>query len=165
MISRLLIAAILLYSVPAAAIDCHDAQGKGGRWSWRTVDGKRCWYQGAAGVDKAKLRWPSNNKSASLPVESKPLTVPLPTPRPDITPSTTKYYVEVPVRPADPEPVLNPPPPVCECPTGDVWPPPDPRPPWGWFTFFIGLGFAFGGLFVSTLWWFVQRSSRRTFRA
>ena len=26
-------------------------------WSWRLIDGKRCWYPGRPGMDKANLRW------------------------------------------------------------------------------------------------------------
>ena len=29
-----------------------------GYWSWRNVDGKRCWYPGRPGMDKANLQWP-----------------------------------------------------------------------------------------------------------
>jgi hypothetical protein len=29
-----------------------------GHWSWRNVDGKRCWYRGQPGRAKATLRWP-----------------------------------------------------------------------------------------------------------
>jgi hypothetical protein len=27
-------------------------------WSWRIIDGKRCWYPGRPGMSKANLRWP-----------------------------------------------------------------------------------------------------------
>jgi hypothetical protein len=28
-----------------------------GHWAWRIIDGKRCWYEGQAGLDKANLNW------------------------------------------------------------------------------------------------------------
>jgi hypothetical protein len=28
-----------------------------GHWSWRNVDGKRCWYPGRPGMAKTNLRW------------------------------------------------------------------------------------------------------------
>ncbi len=34
-------------------------------WSWRIIDGKRCWYPGRPGMSKAKLQWP---QSARQPV-------------------------------------------------------------------------------------------------
>ena len=44
----------------AAAIDCvAEAPSGKGHWSWRTIDGKKCWYQGRPGISKAKLRWPA----------------------------------------------------------------------------------------------------------
>ena len=27
-------------------------------WSWRIIDGKRCWYAGRPGMSKANLHWP-----------------------------------------------------------------------------------------------------------
>jgi hypothetical protein len=30
-----------------------------GPWAWRLIDGRKCWYEGAAGMDKSLLRWPS----------------------------------------------------------------------------------------------------------
>ena len=27
-------------------------------WSWRIIDGKRCWYTGRPGMSKDKLQWP-----------------------------------------------------------------------------------------------------------
>jgi hypothetical protein len=44
----------------AAAIDCAaEAPSGKGHWSWRTIDGKKCWYQGRPGISKDKLRWPA----------------------------------------------------------------------------------------------------------
>jgi hypothetical protein len=28
-------------------------------WSWRLIDGRKCWYQGAPGLSKALLEWPA----------------------------------------------------------------------------------------------------------
>jgi hypothetical protein len=30
---------------------------RGGHWSWRNVDGRRCWYPGQPGMAKTNLRW------------------------------------------------------------------------------------------------------------
>lgn len=51
------VAAALTGASPALAIDCHTAKGAGHPWSWRQIDGKRCWYKGKAGIDKKRLRW------------------------------------------------------------------------------------------------------------
>lgn len=31
-----------------------------GHWSWRDVDGKRCWYRGPPGMEKSRLQWPQS---------------------------------------------------------------------------------------------------------
>lgn len=54
-----------LLPVTASAIDCRSEKGSDGYWSWRNIDGKRCWYKGQPGMSKDKLRW------ASAPHEAK----------------------------------------------------------------------------------------------
>jgi hypothetical protein len=54
-----------LLPVTASAIDCRSERGSGSWWSWRNVDGKRCWYKGQPGMSKDKLRW------ATTPQETK----------------------------------------------------------------------------------------------
>jgi hypothetical protein len=46
-----------LLPVTASAIDCRSEKGSDGWWSWRNIDGKRCWYKGQPGMSKDKLRW------------------------------------------------------------------------------------------------------------
>jgi len=46
-----------LLPVTASAIDCRSEKGSDGYWSWRNIDGKRCWYKGQPGMSKDKLRW------------------------------------------------------------------------------------------------------------
>ena len=42
----------------AAAIECAaEAQSRTAYWSWRIIDGKRCWYPGRPGMSKANLHW------------------------------------------------------------------------------------------------------------
>jgi hypothetical protein len=38
-------------------IPCQTSAGRDGHWAWRTVDGKRCWYVGRAGMSKDRLQW------------------------------------------------------------------------------------------------------------
>jgi hypothetical protein len=62
MCRSVLASVLLLLSLSTAAhsaIEC-KAQlpaARTGHWSWRIVDGKRCWYRGRPDMDKAKLRW------------------------------------------------------------------------------------------------------------
>lgn len=41
------------------ALECRPEPplNRSGHWSWRNVDGKRCWYPGQPGMSKANLRW------------------------------------------------------------------------------------------------------------
>jgi len=49
-----------LFTTASSAIECKPELPvvRTGHWSWRIIDGRQCWYQGAAGMDKASLQWP-----------------------------------------------------------------------------------------------------------
>ena len=61
-IRQVLAAFIVLGALSTAAnsaVEC-KAELPAGRteyWSWRNIDGKRCWYQCRPGMDKANLKW------------------------------------------------------------------------------------------------------------
>jgi hypothetical protein len=50
----------LTLSTPANSVECQAElpAARTGNWSWRNIDGKRCWYAGRPGRDKASLQWP-----------------------------------------------------------------------------------------------------------
>jgi len=56
-----------------AAIECKAATPSAAKeyWSWRLIDGKRCWYPGRPGMNKANLRW-SQSERAPEQVEVDP---------------------------------------------------------------------------------------------
>ena len=62
-------AALLPISAPAAQVkECiarvpAKAQGY---WSWRLIDGRKCWYAGKTVIPKSALRWP-----ATTPAQAK----------------------------------------------------------------------------------------------
>lgn len=70
---------VALLTIPASALarDCHTSKPSRDPhwWSWRLVDGKRCWYQGHAHLSKGSLRW-------HTAVVSNPVTIPDPVPPP-----------------------------------------------------------------------------------
>jgi hypothetical protein len=40
------------------AVACQPSSPAGhGHWAWRLIDGRKCWYEGAAGIDKSLLHW------------------------------------------------------------------------------------------------------------
>ena len=66
--------AVLWVTSGAAAIECaadRPSSGKG-HWSWRTVDGKKCWYSGRPGMDKAKLRWAATTAATTVGQNARP---------------------------------------------------------------------------------------------
>jgi hypothetical protein len=48
-------------SSSAYAIDCQAnlPQKRIGHWSYRIIDGRKCWYAGKAMISKSMLRWPA----------------------------------------------------------------------------------------------------------
>jgi hypothetical protein len=52
----LLIVMALLLPSAAAAATCSATRG-GSEWSWRLIDGKKCWYRGKPGMSKSSLHW------------------------------------------------------------------------------------------------------------
>jgi len=40
------------------AVACQTSKPAGhGSWAWRVIDGRKCWYEGAVGMDKSLLHW------------------------------------------------------------------------------------------------------------
>jgi hypothetical protein len=51
------------------AIDCLSApnHSESGWWSWREIDGRKCWYKKVGAVPaKSEFRWPEHEKEAQL---------------------------------------------------------------------------------------------------
>jgi hypothetical protein len=64
--SMIFLAAVLIGSpANASVIECQSEKGAGYPWSWREIDGKRCWYKGMPGMDKTQLRWAATKTSPS----------------------------------------------------------------------------------------------------
>ena len=46
----------------AHAIECQNGMQSGhGYWAWRLIDGRKCWYEGAPGMNKSLLHWSVKN--------------------------------------------------------------------------------------------------------
>lgn len=70
-----LTAALLPIKAPAAQVkECRAAvpAKAQGHWSWRRIDGRKCWYSGKTVLPKSALRWP-----AATPAQAK---APVPAP-------------------------------------------------------------------------------------
>ena len=79
--SLAVLAALFWVTSEAAAIDCAaEAPSGKGHWSWRMIDGKKCWYPGRPGISKDKLRWPGTvGQSSGQDTDGAPAARPAPT--------------------------------------------------------------------------------------
>jgi hypothetical protein len=62
----ILIACVSALSITAVATaqatqQCSVASGSGGYWSWRMIDGRKCWYEGKPMLSKSLLEWPAHS--------------------------------------------------------------------------------------------------------
>ena len=63
-----LVLPVLLVAMPAAqAKQCSDAlpSHPQGHWSYRLIDGQKCWYEGEKNFPKAFLQWPEQTAALS----------------------------------------------------------------------------------------------------
>jgi hypothetical protein len=69
----------------ATVTQCRMAPDRADRqwWSWRTHQGKRCWYRGRPGRDRAALRW-APVEAAKEPELAAAVPAPLPLPLPPV---------------------------------------------------------------------------------
>jgi hypothetical protein len=52
--------------------ECSASPGKTqGHWSWRLIDGRKCWYAGKAVIAKASLRWPAAASAQAKAAQAK----------------------------------------------------------------------------------------------
>lgn len=111
----LFVCAYCLSSSSAWAIDCLDAPGdpKTGWYSWREIDGRKCWFQKTGAMPpKSQFRWPAKVGQEAQPSEmgslskerTEPEVVALPpadkTNRLESKPPTLPQFKTVRVRPA-----------------------------------------------------------------
>jgi len=68
-LAAILTGALIPINAPAAPIrECRAAvpAKAQGHWSWRLIDGRKCWYAGRTVIPKSALRWP-----ATTPAQAK----------------------------------------------------------------------------------------------
>jgi hypothetical protein len=71
----------------AKAMECSVARPSSGQgyWSWRLIDGRKCWYVGKTMISKSLLQWP-----AKASVQAKADTAPVPVTVVPVTVATEK---------------------------------------------------------------------------
>lgn len=72
----LILGATFLASITSAqaAIECQAEiiKGRSSHWSYRLIDGRKCWYEGKTQIPKSELHWA--DKTAPAAVASPPVT-------------------------------------------------------------------------------------------
>jgi hypothetical protein len=59
-ISALVPIGMLTAQAKAPIRECSASPSKAqGHWSWRLIDGRKCWYAGKTAISKSLLRWPA----------------------------------------------------------------------------------------------------------
>src|SRR6202165_5458241 len=76
-VARVLPLVLLIGMHPAEAKECSAAQPSNPQrhWSYRLIDGRKCWYQGENNLSKLLLRWPGENSAPSAPDDALALDV------------------------------------------------------------------------------------------
>jgi hypothetical protein len=73
-ISALAPIGMLTAQAKAPIRECSASPSKAqGHWSWRLIDGRKCWYAGKTAISKSVLKWP-----AAAPAQAKAVAVPPP---------------------------------------------------------------------------------------
>jgi hypothetical protein len=69
LMSAACIAAIAIVGTAAAQAKqtCSVAAPAKGYWSWRMIDGRKCWYEGKPMLSKSMLEWPASAKAKAAP--------------------------------------------------------------------------------------------------
>ena len=59
--------AYVLMPTAAGALECRERPGdRASYWSYRIVDGERCWYRGHRRIAKSRLHWPAEPKAKPI---------------------------------------------------------------------------------------------------
>lgn len=60
---------IAFYCAPAQAKQCHTERPSNAQsyWSYRLIDGRKCWYEGRPGFSKSLLHWPAAQTAEKSP--------------------------------------------------------------------------------------------------
>jgi len=63
---------ILIGSIGGAwALECQEGiQGGDSHWAWRLIEGRKCWYKGAPGMDKSLLHWSHADDTPARPART-----------------------------------------------------------------------------------------------
>ncbi len=53
---------LLIWCIPAKALECAERPDRTTYWRYRIIDGERCWFKGHRVLPKSSLHWPEEPK-------------------------------------------------------------------------------------------------------
>ena len=75
-ISALVPIGMLTAQAKAPLRECSASPSKAqGHWSWRLIDGRKCWYAGKTVISKSALRWPAAEPAQAKAAAAPPVSV------------------------------------------------------------------------------------------
>lgn len=57
---------VLIWCIPALALECRERPDRTTYWRYRIIDGERCWFKGHRVLPKSSLHWPDEPKPKKL---------------------------------------------------------------------------------------------------
>lgn len=86
----LIVGIVVLSASSAQAIECRaEPQAhRGGHWSYRIIDGRKCWYQGKKMISKSLLRWRAANVAPNKATDAEPVAAVPSLPRTNVDPAS-----------------------------------------------------------------------------
>lgn len=75
-----------------------------GHWTYRLIDGRKCWYEGNSRISKSLLQWPTQARVPSHSAQAESASTRKPSP---LVTQTVSTNTERPANQSGPEPPLN----------------------------------------------------------
>ncbi len=57
---------VLIWAIPALALECRERPDRTTYWRYRIIDGERCWFKGHRVLPKSSLHWPDEPKPKKI---------------------------------------------------------------------------------------------------
>jgi hypothetical protein len=72
----LIVGLLVFPTASVQAVECRAElpAHRSGHWSYRIIDGRKCWYQGKSMISKSLLHWRTSNIAPKNAIDAKPVT-------------------------------------------------------------------------------------------
>jgi hypothetical protein len=83
---------VVLPTAKAETIECHEKAETREYWTWREIDGRRCWYKGRRRVSKSLLFWAPKKSPEAIEIDLTTASS-----QPQVSPAESTASIEEPV--------------------------------------------------------------------